>query len=94
MLNGSKPRKQYRCHRLKSLRIKCLRLEGSKFRLGGIAPITRAVPSFLALNERIFLMRLAVSDAWQNSPGHFQTMIDPGCDCIGVGVTQYNGITY
>lgn len=31
---------------------------------------------------------------WINSPGHFQTMIDPACDCIGVGVTQYNGITY
>ena len=26
--------------------MKCLRLEGSNFRLGGIAPITRAVPSF------------------------------------------------
>ncbi len=25
---------------------KCLRLEGSNFRLGGIAPITRAIPSF------------------------------------------------
>lgn len=23
---------------------------------------------------------------WINSPGHFQTMIDPRCDCIGVGV--------
>ena len=33
-------------------------------------------------------------DNWINSPGHFQTMIDPRCDCIGVGVTQYNGITY
>lgn len=31
---------------------------------------------------------------WINSSGHFQTMIDPRCDCIGVGVTQYNGITY
>ena len=31
---------------------------------------------------------------WSNSPGHFQTMIDPRCDCIGVGVTQYDGITY
>ena len=31
---------------------------------------------------------------WINSPSHFQTMIDPRCDCIGVGVTQYNGITY
>lgn len=33
-------------------------------------------------------------DNWINSPGHFQTMIDSRCDCIGVGVTQYNGITY
>nr|WP_326126267.1 CAP domain-containing protein [uncultured Oscillibacter sp.] len=31
---------------------------------------------------------------WINSPGHFQTMVDPRCDCIGVGVTQYDGITY
>ena len=33
-------------------------------------------------------------DNWINSPGHFQTMIDPACDCIGVGVTQRDGITY
>ena len=33
-------------------------------------------------------------DNWINSPRHFETMIDPRCDCIGVGVTQYNGITY
>ena len=33
-------------------------------------------------------------DNWINSPGHLQTMIDPRCDCIGVGVTQYDGITY
>ena len=33
-------------------------------------------------------------DNWINSPGHFQTMIDPACDCIGVGVTQVDGITY
>ena len=33
-------------------------------------------------------------DNWVNSPGHFETMIDPRCDCIGVGVTQYDGITY
>lgn len=31
---------------------------------------------------------------WINSPGHFQTMIDPNADCIGVGVTQYDGVTY
>jgi uncharacterized protein YkwD len=35
----------------------------------------------------------AVSN-WINSPGHFQTMIDPGGDSIGVGVTQHNGVTY
>ena len=33
-------------------------------------------------------------DNWINSPSHFETMIDPRCDCIGVGVTQYDGITY
>ena len=33
-------------------------------------------------------------DNWINSPGHFQTMIDPACDCIGVGVTQVDSITY
>lgn len=33
-------------------------------------------------------------DNWINSPGHFQTMVDSRCDCIGVGVTQYDGITY
>ena len=33
-------------------------------------------------------------DNWINSPGHVQTMIDPRCDCIGVGVTQHDGITY
>ena len=34
------------------------------------------------------------ADNWINSPGHFHTMIDPACDCIGVGVTQVDGITY
>ncbi len=33
-------------------------------------------------------------DNWINSPGHFETTIDPRCDCIGVGVTQHDGITY
>ena len=33
-------------------------------------------------------------DNWIASPGHFHTMIDPACDCIGVGVTQHDGITY
>jgi uncharacterized protein YkwD len=31
---------------------------------------------------------------WINSPGHFRTMIDPTADCIGVGVTQHDGVTY
>ena len=31
---------------------------------------------------------------WSNSLGHFQTMLDPDCDCIGVGVTQHDGVTY
>lgn len=29
---------------------------------------------------------------WINSPGHFQTMIDPRGNCIGVGVTVNSGI--
>lgn len=33
-------------------------------------------------------------DNWLNSPGHFQTMIDPDCDGIGVGVTESGGTTY
>ena len=28
---------------------------------------------------------------WINSPGHFQTMIDPMCDTLGVGVTIKDG---
>lgn len=31
---------------------------------------------------------------WINSPGHRDTMLDPNCDCIGVGVTQHDGVTY
>ncbi len=33
-------------------------------------------------------------DNWVSSPGHFQTMIDPDADGIGVGVTQSEGVTY
>lgn len=28
---------------------------------------------------------------WTNSPGHFQTMIDPTADCIGIGITEDGG---
>ena len=45
----------------KSSKHECLQLEGSNFRLGGIAPISWAVPPFRVL------MRLAVSVAWQSS---------------------------
>ena len=31
---------------------------------------------------------------WVNSPGHFQTMVDPAFDCIGIGVERYEGATY
>lgn len=30
---------------------------------------------------------------WINSPGHFQTMIDPDCDTIGVGIAQGQNMT-
>ncbi len=33
-------------------------------------------------------------DNWLNSPGHFETMIKPDCDGIGVGVTESCGTTY
>lgn len=33
-------------------------------------------------------------DNWLNSPGHFETMIKPDCDSIGVGVTESGGATY
>jgi len=33
-------------------------------------------------------------DNWIKSPGHFQAMIDPKCDSIGVGVTESGGVTY
>ena len=30
---------------------------------------------------------------WRNSPGHFQTMINPDCDTIGVGISNDEGGT-
>ncbi len=49
-LKAARRAPQFRRERIKIAqkprKIKCLRLEGSNFRLGGIAPITRAVPSF------------------------------------------------
>lgn len=31
---------------------------------------------------------------WVNSPGHFETMINPACDSLGVGVTDDGVRTY
>ena len=28
---------------------------------------------------------------WSNSPGHLETMTDPDCDTVGVGITVSNG---
>ena len=33
-------------------------------------------------------------DNWINSKGHFETMIKPDCDGIGVGITESGGVTY
>ena len=33
-------------------------------------------------------------DNWINSQGHFETMIKPDCDGIGVGITESGGVTY
>ena len=33
-------------------------------------------------------------DNWINSPGHFQTMIDPKGDSLGVGVAEVGTVTY
>ena len=48
----------------------------------------------LPVNEAPMNAAQGAVNNWINSPGHLETMIDPRCDCIGVGVTQYNGITY
>lgn len=37
---------------------------------------------------------LTAVNNWINSPGHFQAMIDPACDTIGVGVTIDGGKAY
>ena len=50
--------------------------------------------SELPINEALMNAAQHAVDNWINSPGHFETMIDPRCDCIGVGVTQCDGITY
>jgi len=37
---------------------------------------------------------LTAVNNWINSPGHFQAMVDPACDTIGVGVTIDGGKAY
>lgn len=50
--------------------------------------------SELPVNEALMNAAQRAVGNWINSPGHFQTIIDPRCDCIGVGAIQYDGITY
>ena len=50
--------------------------------------------SELPVNEALMNAAQHALDNRINAPGHFQTMIDPACDCIGVGATQHDGITY
>ena len=37
---------------------------------------------------------LTAVNNWINSPGHFQAMVDPACDTVGVGVTINGGKAY
>ena len=50
--------------------------------------------SELSVNDALMNAAQRAANNWINSPGHFETMIDPRCDCIGVGVTQHDSITY
>ena len=50
-----------------------------------LAVFTGAAPAYIA--------QTAVRN-WVNSPGHFQAMIDPKCDCIGVGITVSGNTAY
>lgn len=48
-----------------------------------------------AFTSKVDVAQQAVTN-WVNSSGHFQTMIDPACDTIGVGVAQdqYKTVCY
>ena len=64
------------------------------------AAATAGYPNGFGTNLTVFtsvaredIARHAV-DNWINSPGHFQTMIDPKGDCLGVGVAEIGTVTY
>ena len=64
------------------------------------AVINSGYPYGFGVNLTVFT-GVATEDAaqhalenWLNSPGHFETMIKPDCDSIGVGVTESGGVTY
>lgn len=48
-----------------------------------------------AFTSKVDVAQQAVTN-WVNSSGHFQTMIDPACDTIGIGVAQdqYKTVCY
>lgn len=50
--------------------------------------------SVLPVNEFLMSAAQCAIGSWIDSPGHFQPIIDPGCGCIGVGMTQHDDITY
>lgn len=64
------------------------------------AALTCGYPYGFGVNLTVFT-GVATEDAaqhalenWISSPGHFETMIDPDGDSIGVGVTERDGVTY
>ena len=64
------------------------------------AVIDSGYPYGFGINLTVFT-GVAAEDAaqhahenWLNSSGHFETMIKPDCDGIGVGVTESGGATY
>ena len=64
------------------------------------AVIASGYPHGFGVNLTVFT-GVAAEDAaqhalvnWIDSPGHFETMVKPDCDGIGVGVTESGGVTY
>lgn len=64
------------------------------------AVIAHGYPHGFGANITAFTSKVDVAQQvvtnWVNSSGHFQTMIDPACDTIGVGVAQdqYKTVCY
>ena len=64
------------------------------------AVIASGYPHGFGINLTVFIGVTAEDaaqhalDNWINSKGHFETMIKPDCDGIGVGITESGGVTY